>query len=173
MSLHFTDESKQKIATLVSRYPTRQAVTLPALWVAQDQFGHVSPEVVELVAATLELPPSHVHGVATFYTMYNKKPVGRLHIQVCTNVACMICGAHDLLSAFEQHCGIKAGETNADFTLHEVECLAACGNAPAVQINDEYYEPVYPKDVPELVDRLLAQARAKAPAGAADTESAS
>ena len=82
MSLHFTDESKQKIATLVSRYPTRQAVTLPALWVAQDQFGHVSPEVVELVAATLELPPSHVHGVATFYTMYNKKPVGRLHIQV-------------------------------------------------------------------------------------------
>jgi NADH-quinone oxidoreductase E subunit len=160
MPVTFSDKTKQKIEDLLKKYPTRQAVTLPALWLAQEEFGHISPEVSELVAATLGVAPSHVHGVATFYTMYNKKPVGRLHIQVCTNVACMICGAYDLLSAFEQRCGIKAGQTNEDFTLQEVECLAACGTAPAVQINDKYYEPVYPKDVPALVDRLLAEAKA-------------
>ena len=93
MSLSFSRETKQKIDALLEKYPTRIAGTLPVLYLAQEEFGHITPEVTELVAATLDVAPSHVHGVATFYTMFNKKPVGRLHIQVCTNGACMICGA--------------------------------------------------------------------------------
>ena len=166
MSLTFSNQTKQKLDSLVEKYPTKMALTLPALWLAQEEFKVITPEVIELVAETLDVAPSHVHGVATFYTMYNKKPVGRLHIQVCTNVSCMICGAYELLQAFEEHCELKAGKTNEDFTLQEVECLAACGNAPMVQINDTYHEPIYPKDVPELVDKLLAEAKAQTAEGA-------
>ncbi|MCB9555149.1 MAG: NAD(P)H-dependent oxidoreductase subunit E [Deltaproteobacteria bacterium] len=159
MSLEFSAESKERIAALLQKYPTKMAATLPVLWIAQEQFGWVSEDAVRLVAATLEVPESHVHGVATFYTMYNKKPVGRLHIQVCTNISCMLCGSDGTLEAFEKRCGLKAGQTNEDFTLQEVECLAACGTAPAVQINDKYYEPVQADDVPALVDRLLAETK--------------
>ena len=159
MALSFSPQAQGRINDLMGKYPNKMALTLPVLWIAQEEFGHVSDEAVELVAQTLELPPSHVHGVVTFYTMYNRKPVGRLHIQVCTNVSCMLRGAYDVLQAFERKCGIASGESNADFTLQEVECLAACGTAPCVQINDAYHEPVRADEVPALVDRLLKEAK--------------
>jgi NADH-quinone oxidoreductase E subunit len=161
MALTFSERSNKQIQAVLAKYPNKMAATLPVLWITQEQFGHISAEAVELVARTLDVPPTQLHGVLTFYTMYNRKPVGRLHIQVCTNVSCMLRGAYEVLRAFEDKCGIKVGETTEDFTLQEVECLAACGTAPCVQINDRYYEPVVPAEVGELVDRVLGEARSK------------
>ena len=160
MSVSFSSESRQQIEKILGRYPNKMAACLPALYVAQKEFGHVSREAMDLVAAELELPPSHVYGVATFYTMYNKKPVGRYHVQACTNVSCMLCGAYDVLGRLERKLGIKAGETTKDglFTLTEVECLAYCGTAPAVQINDDIHELISPDKVDALIDQLKAKA---------------
>lgn len=163
MALSFNDQSQEKIKKILSRYPNTMAACLPLLYVAQEQFGHVSPEAMELVAETLDLPPAHVYGVATFYTMYNKREVGTYHVQVCTNVSCMLCGGYDVKGRLEAKLGITCGETTKDglFTLSEVECLAYCGTAPAVQVNDEIHELVSPDKADELVDAL----RAKAPGG--------
>jgi len=111
------------------------------------------------VAKLLDLSPAYVRGVATFYTMYNKRPVGRFLIQVCTNISCNLCGADDVLSAFLNNTDTELGETSEDgnFTVIEAECLAACGFPTCVQINSRYYENVTPKDVPAILERLKAQ----------------
>ena len=172
MSLEFTQESKTKIDAVLAKYPNQMAATLPLLWIVQEQEGYVSDDAVQLVANTLELPASHVHGVVTFYTMYNREPKGKLHIQVCTNVACMLRGAYDVLKAFEKKCGVKAGQAgNTDYTVQEVECLAACGTAPCVQINEDYYEPVLPEDVGRVIEEAMAAAKAK-PSSAAKSSAA-
>jgi len=116
---------------------------------------------MEEVAALLDLAPAYVRGVATFYTMYNKRPMGRYLIQVCTNISCSLCGGDDVLQAFLNNTGTEVGETSEDglFTVIEVECLAACGFPAAVQINSRYYENVTPKDVPEILERLKAEAK--------------
>ncbi len=160
MTLSFNQENQARIKKILSRYPTKMAACLPVLYVAQEQFGHLSTEAQELVAETLELTPAHVHGVATFYTMYNKKEVGTYHVQACTNVSCMLCSGYDVLGRLEQTLGIKAGETTTDglFTLTEVECLAYCGTAPVVQINDDVHELVSPDKVDDLIDELRAKA---------------
>jgi len=159
MPLTFSSESQNRIKKILGRYPNKMAACLPLLYVAQEEFGHVSTEAMDLVAETLELPPSHVYGVATFYTMFNKKKVGKYHIQACTNVSCMLCGAYDVLGRLERKLGIKAGETTKDglFTLSEVECLAYCGTAPAVQVNEEIHELVSPDKVDDLIETLKTQ----------------
>lgn len=156
MAAQFSPASLQQIDQILPKYPTTMAACLPVLWVAQEQFGWISRDVMELVAETLDLPLSHVYGVVTFYTMFNEQPRGTFHVQVCTNVACMLLDAYDVLRRFEQQLGVRCGETTPDklFTLNEVECLAACGSAPCVQINDEYREPVRPEEVAELVAQL-------------------
>ncbi len=143
----------EKIRT---RYPNAQAALLPTLNLAQEVRGHVSPETMAEVAAMLELSPAYVRGVATFYTMYNKRPVGRFLIQVCTNISCNICGAEEVLAAFLDHTRTELGEVSedGDFTVVEAECLAACGFPTCVQINSRYYEDVQPGDVPALLERL-------------------
>lgn len=160
MALAFSDAARAQIDALLKRYPTKMAACLPALWIAQREFGHISPEAADLVAETLDLPPAHVHGVVTFYTMYYKEPPPRFHVQVCTNVSCMLRGAYDVLARFEEVLGCKAGGRTADgrFGLDEVECLAACGTAPCVQINERYHEPVLPDDVEGIVRSLEAGA---------------
>ena len=160
MSLSFTEENKARVDKIVGLYPNKMAACLPLLYVAQDQFGYLPEEALDLVAETLELAPSHVYGVATFYTMYNKKEVGRFHVQACTNVSCYLCGAYDVMTRLEQKLGIKRGETTKDkmFTLSEVECLAFCGTAPAVQVNDDIYELVSPDKVDGLIDKLRSEA---------------
>jgi len=161
MTPAFNKDNKTKIDKIVSLYPNKMAACLPVLYVAQDQFSHLSPQVMDLVAETLDLSPAHVYGVATFYTMYNKEPVGTFHVQACTNVSCMICGAYDVLGRLQKKLGIKAGETTADgmFTLAEVECIAHCGTGPAVQVNDDIYELVSPNKVDELIDKLKAKGK--------------
>lgn len=154
--MEFSPEAKKEIERLLSRYPNKEAALLPALHLAQQEFGHVSLEAEACVAAILDLPQPRVHGVATFYTMYNKKPVGKYHVQVCTNIACSLLGADGLLKYLEDKLGIKAGQTTPDgkITLHAVECLGSCGTAPVMQINDDYYESLTEKKIDDIIASL-------------------
>lgn len=135
-------ENLKTLDRLRTRYPQSKPLVLPALWMVQRQFGWISPESMRYVAGLLELPVSHVYGVVTFYTMFNTKPVGKHHVQVCTNVSCMLRGGDRLLDYACRALGVEKGETTDDgrFTVNEVECLGSCGSAPAVQVNDDYHE---------------------------------
>jgi len=152
---------RERFEKILTRYPDKRAALLPALGLAQEVRGHVSPETMDRVGELLELPPAYVRGVATFYTMYNKGPVGRFLIQVCTNISCNLCGADEVMEAFLRYANTEAGETSGDgdFTVIEAECLAGCGFPTCVQINSRYYENVTPTDVPELCERLRAEGK--------------
>lgn len=123
---------------------------------AQELRGHISPDTMDQVAKLLDLPDAYVRGVTSFYTMYNKQPVGRFLVQVCTNISCNLCGADEVLSAFLRYTDTELGatSTDGDFTVIEAECLAACGFPTCVQINSRYYENVNPDDVPAILERL-------------------
>ena len=131
-------------------------VLISPLAMAQKDFGYVSPEAMELIAGELGFTVAEVKAVATFYTMFNKKPVGRYHIQVCQNLTCSILGAEPLISYLEKKLGISCGETSKDkmFTLSRVECLGACGTAPVMQINDDYYENLTTQKIDEILATL-------------------
>ena len=153
----FTEENLKRVEELKKRYPTTMAMLLPVLWIAQEQFGWISEEAMHYVAGLLNLPYEHVLGVVTFYTMFNRKPVGKYHIQVCANVSCMLKGSDNIVEHLEKKLGVKTGETTPDrlFTLSEVECLGSCGTAPMMQVNNDYYENLTAAEV----DRLLEQFR--------------
>jgi len=131
---------------------------MPTLWLAQRDFGYISLEVMEYVAGLLGLSPAFVGAVASFYTMYYKKPMGTFHVQVCTNLSCTLVGAEQILACIERRLGITVGGTTNDgqFSLSEVECLASCGTAPMMQINDDYWENLTPEKTLEIIDRLAA-----------------
>ncbi len=152
----FEGPYKERLEKIRSRYPEAQAALLPALNLAQELRGYISPETMREVGALLGLSEAYVRGVATFYTMYNKRPVGRFLIQVCTNISCNLCGGDEVLEAFLHATGTELGGTSEDglFTVMEVECLAACGFPTAVQINSRYYENVTPADVPGILAHL-------------------
>lgn len=154
----FEGEYRERLDKILTRYPTKRAALLPALALAQEIRGHVSPESMDRVAEILELPPAYVRGVATFYTMYNKRPVGRYLVQVCTNISCNLCGAEEVLGQFLRYTDTELGETSEDgnFTVIEAECLAACGYPTCVQINSRYYENVTPEEVLKICDHLKA-----------------
>lgn len=162
----FEGEYEARFQKILTQYPTKRAALLPALGLAQELRGHVSPETMDRVADLLELSPAYVRGVATFYTMYNKRPVGRYLVQVCTNISCNICGADEVMEAFLRYTDTEEGEISEDgnFTVIEAECLAACGFPTCVQINSRYYENVTPADVPEIIETLKAQGTVGAPA---------
>jgi len=152
----FEGPYRERFEKLLTRYPDRRAALLPTLALAQEIRGHVSPETMDEVGTLLELSDAYVRGVATFYTMYNKQPVGRFLVQVCTNISCNLCGADEVLGAFLRATDTELGQTSADgdFTVVEAECLAACGFPTCVQINSRYYENVTPESVPALIERL-------------------
>jgi len=156
MTLSFTKENAERIRQIVMQYPDPHAGILPALAVAQEQFGAVLPEVMELVASALGVPSQHVISAATFYTMFNKRPVGRFHIQICGNVSCWLKGANEILAAIQKELKLQVGETTEDglFTLTVVQCLASCGTAPALQINDVYYENMTPERIVSVLRSL-------------------
>ncbi|PNI61192.1 NDUFV2 isoform 2 [Pan troglodytes] len=156
----FTPENYKRIEAIVKNYPEghKAAAVLPVLDLAQRQNGWLPISAMNKVAEVLQVPPMRVYEVATFYTMYNRKPVGKYHIQVCTTTPCMLRNSDSILEAIQKKLGIKVGETTPDklFTLIEVECLGACVNAPMVQINDNYYEDLTAKDIEEIIDELKA-----------------
>lgn len=167
----FQGPYRERLDKILSRYPNRQGALLPALNLAQEIRGHLTAESMAQVAEALELSPTYVRGVATFYTMYNKQPVGDYLIQVCTNVACNLCGADEVMDAFLDASGTEAGEISDDgaFTVIEAECLGACGFPTAVQINERYFENVAPGDVPAILERLRSgRGPIQAPAARAD-----
>ncbi len=161
MPVEFSPEAKARLEQIAARYPVRRAALLPALWLAQEEFGYISDEVVEYLAGLLGLSPAHVAGVTSFYTMYYRKPMGKYHIQVCTNLSCSLVGAETILDVIRKRLGIGLGETTPDglFSLSEVECLASCGTAPMMQINDDYWENLTAERTIEIIDRLEREAK--------------
>lgn len=153
----FVGARRQELDELFTKYPTKMACLLPALWIVQDERGWVSEEAMAEVADVLELTPAYVKGVVTFYTMYNQHPVGKYLIQVCTTSPCNVCGAENVVGAFLQQTGCgELGVTSADgkYTVIEVECLGACGFATPVMINEGFVESVTPEKVPQILAEL-------------------
>lgn len=159
MSFEFTPENLAAANKEIAKYPEkRQASAVKALLdLAQRQNGGwVSQEIIEYVAVFLKMPFIRVQEVATFYTMFNLKPVGHYHIQVCTTTPCMLRGAEDIKEACEKHLSIQCGEVTKDgqFSMVEVECVGACVNAPVVQVNDDYFEDLTPETTVQLLNNL-------------------
>jgi NADH-quinone oxidoreductase E subunit len=152
----FSPQAAADITRIRGRYPTDLAALIPTLFVAQREFGHLDEESMQLVADTLGVPLTKVISTATFYTMFNKAPVGQFHVQVCKNISCYLRNSDAVTHALERCLGVHPGETTADgqFTLTEVECLAACGRAPVVQINEDYHEWQTPESIRGVIDRL-------------------
>ncbi len=155
----FTPETLARAEKAIAKYPEgRQAsAVLPLLDLAQRQNGNwLSQAAMDYVAGLLDMPPIRVYEVASFYTMFNLKPVGEHHIQVCTTTPCWLRGSEGVVHACKKKLGIEMGETTPDgkFTLHEVECLGACVNAPVVQINDDYHENLTPEAMEKIIDTL-------------------
>ena len=152
----FVGKTLAELQRILTRYPTKQAALLPALWLVQGARGWISDRDVAEVAEVLGLTPAYVKGVVTFYTMYHQHPVGEHFVQVCTTSPCNLCGAEAVVQALLEHTGAKElGATSPDgkWTITEVECLGACGFATPIMIDDEFIESVTPGTVPELVKK--------------------
>lgn len=161
MAVEFSEQAEAEFEKLVGRYPNNLAAMLPVLHLAQREFGWVSVEVMDYVAEKLDVHPSRVLQAATFYTMYNKQPVGKCHIQVCTTLTCALEGGYELIEHLEEKLGIQVGETTPDenYTLTEVECLASCGTAPMFQVTysdgeSEYFENLDLDQVDKVLEEL-------------------
>lgn len=156
MSWKPSEAGQQHLDAIVARYPSKMAACLPALRLAQEETGWVSPEAMAWVAQRLELPLAHVQGVVSFYTLYHREPVGKHVLQVCRTLSCALMGGERLLAHCEKRLGVKAGETTADarITLQTAECLASCGTAPALTVDDEFHEGVTIEKLDALLDRL-------------------
>jgi NADH-quinone oxidoreductase subunit E len=156
MTFALNPDRERELEVLLSKYPTRMAACIPLLHLCQDQNGHIDDEVVQFVATRLDLPPAHVKGVVTFYTLFNQRPVGQHQVWVCKTLPCALRGAGDVLKQCEKKLGIHAGETTKDgkVTLRTAECLASCGTAPMIQVDKEYFENLTPERVDEILTRL-------------------
>lgn len=160
LTLRFSDAAVKELDALRTHYPEEKACILPALWIAQREYGgYLGGEAIAEVAFRLHRSYAEIEGVATFYTMYNTahRP-GRHKIEVCTCLTCHVCGAYRIWDHLKAKLGVGHGETTADgmFTLEEVECLDACDRAPVLQVGDQYIGPVTPADVDALLDKLRA-----------------
>ena len=148
---------KAEIDDILSRYPVKRSALLPLLYLAQREQGYITEAAMQEIAGMLKLTPPQVYETATFYTMLNLKPVGKFHLQVCKSLMCALVGSDTVIGWISAKLGIKPGETTPDrlFTLSIVECLAACGTGPMMQVNDDYYERL----TEEKLDRILADLR--------------
>jgi NADH-quinone oxidoreductase E subunit len=151
--MKLAEKYKDEIADILSRYPVKRSALIPLLYLAQRERGSITEAAMVEIAGILKLTPPQVYETVTFYTMLNLKPVGKFHIQVCKSLMCALVGSDQLIGWITTKLGIGPGETTADgaFTLSTVECLAACGTAPMMQINDDYYERL----TEEKLDRIL------------------
>jgi NADH-quinone oxidoreductase subunit E len=159
MPFALTPERNTQVDQILQRYPSQRAALLPVLWLCQEQNGWISPEVIDFVAGRLGLSTAAVKGVVTFYTMFHEQPVAPNVVWVCRTLSCELRGAKHIQEHLEKRFGCHAGETSQDgkFTLLKAECLAACGQAPMVQINDRYFEDLTIEKVDELIDRVASE----------------
>ncbi|KAK9719253.1 NADH:ubiquinone oxidoreductase 24 [Basidiobolus ranarum] len=162
----FSKENQKVVDEIIAKYPVqyKKGATIPLLHLAQKQLGWTSLSAMNEVARILEVPPMRVYEVATFYTMFNRDPVGKYFLQVCTTTPCELCGSTEILNTVQKHLGIKVGETTKDgkFTLVEVECAGACVNAPVLAVNDDYFEDLTPETTIKVLDALKAGQSPKA-----------
>ena len=156
MEFKFTQENLERIKQEFKKYPEKKPVVMKALYIGQEQNGYISNEVIKEVANLLEMPSEEVLGVVTFYTMYHQKPMGKYHIQVCTNVSCMLRGGYEIWDNVKEKLGIENLEVTEDsiFSLEEVECMGSCGTAPMIAVNEDYYENLSKEKVEEILESL-------------------
>ena len=156
MAVEFSAAAMKEFEAIIARYPKKEAAMLPVLYLAQREFGHIGQEAIDYVAKLMGQSSARVYGVVSFYTMFNTKPIGRHHIQVCRTLSCALRGAEMVTSTIKGKLGIEPGQTTPDgrFTLSEVECLASCGTAPMMQVNDDYYENLTEGKISEILDKM-------------------
>jgi NADH-quinone oxidoreductase subunit E len=152
----FNPENIERINKEIQKYPLKQPAVMATLYIAQEQNGYISNEVIKEVATLLEMTSEEVLGVVTFYTMYYQKPMGKNHIQVCTNVSCMLRGGYDIWNQVKEKLGIDNMGVTGDqkFSLEEVECMGSCGTAPMLAVNEDYYENLTKDKVEEIINSL-------------------
>lgn len=156
MSFKFTEENLTRIENSRKKYPTSLAAVMDCIYIGQEQNGYISDEVMTEIAKILEIDKVEVLGVVTFYTMYFQKPMGKFHVQVCTNVSCMLRGAYEIFDSIKEKLGIGNMEVteNGKFSLEEVECMGACGYAPMIAVNEDFHENLDKTKVLEILDSL-------------------
>lgn len=156
MEFKFTEENLHKVRAAIKKYPYPKAAVMELLYLGQSQNGYISGEVMNEVASLLNMDPVDVLSVVTFYTMYHQKQPGKFHVQVCTNVSCMLRGGYELLRDIENKLGIKKNDVTSDgkFSIEEVECMGSCGTAPMIAINEDFYENLTKEKVSEILDSL-------------------
>jgi len=156
MEFEFSEKGKAEIERLIEIYPSKEAVIIPALHIGQNENGWVSNEVCMTISELLDIPAAKIEGVASFYTMFSRKPKGKYWLMVCKNISCSIMGSEHIINYLEQLLRIKVGETTKDqlFTLDVVECLGSCGTAPVMMINDKYYENLNEPKIEQIINEL-------------------
>lgn len=156
MEFKFTPGNQAKINDILKKYPTKKAAVMSVLFLGQEQNGWISKEVMKEIASVLEITEEEVFGVVTFYTMFYEKPMGKNHLQVCTNVSCMLRGGYEIFIQVKEKLGIDNMEVTEDknFSLEEVECMGSCGTAPMIAVNEDYYENLNADKVNEIIESL-------------------
>ena len=156
MSFKFTEQNLERIERETKKYPVRKPAVMAALYIAQKQNGFISFEVMKEIAEVLGITSEEVLGVVTFYTMYHQKPMGKYHIQVCTNVSCMLRGGYEIWDQVKNKFGIDHLGITEDkkFSLEEVECMGSCGTAPMIAINEDFYENLSKEKVEEILESM-------------------
>ena len=154
--MRFSEALEKRFAKFLERYPVKRSALVPMLMYAQDEAGSLTPEVIAEIAARLDLTTLQVEEVIGYYSMMRKKPAGRYHLQVCTNISCMLVGAYKLWDHAQKTLGLKHKECSTDglFSLEEVECMGACCWAPAVQVNYDFHHSMTPESFDKLVEEL-------------------
>lgn len=155
-SVVLSDAAEAKAREVIARYPQKRSAIMPLLYIAQEELGYINQQGVSWVAARLEMPPVQVWEVATFYTMYYKKQVGKYHVQVCRTLPCALSGARKISEFIYKRLNVKPGEVTPDgrWSFEEVECLGSCGTAPMCQINDCFFENLTEQRLEELFSRI-------------------
>ncbi len=156
MAVQFKKETLEEFEAIAKRYPLRRAALLPALWLAQREFGWISTDAMVAVSELVGCSPMQVMEVAEFYTMYQKKKPGQYHLQVCQTISCLLNGSEEIKKVIEKKLDLKPGETTPDgkFSYQPVECLASCHTGPCMQVNDDYHENLTPQSTEKLIEEL-------------------
>ena len=151
----FSEDAIKELEEIRAKYPSARGALLPAIYIAQREFGHMSPEAYEAVSEALGVPKAMVRGIATFYAMYKHRPMGRHIVQLCTNISCMILGAEKLVDLMKNRYGLEPGGMTPDgrFSLVIMECIGACGTAPAMLVNDDFYENLTEQYIEEILEK--------------------
>jgi NADH-quinone oxidoreductase subunit E len=156
MAFTLSETAERRVKELQKLYPDPKSAVMPALYLAQEELGSVTAEAIDWVADRIGMPPVHVMEVATFYTMYYKKPVGKYHVQVCRTCSCAVLGAKKLTECLQKQLGVAPGEVTPDgmWSYEEVECLGSCGTAPMCEINDTFFENLNPEKLQQVLARI-------------------